>query len=211
MLAGVARTRCCEPLNLRKVSPVMRVLAYCLLIVGAAMVAAGCGGPDEPQTRLTAACERQLEEVAERAEEGDTPTAKSTQEHLDETTLIQCTGQRTRIVPADEATTEEGPAKDGETPPAEGGEQSPEAEEPEPVELDPAARELFASTCGGCHALSDADTNGAVGPNLDDTTLDAAAIAALIASGKGAMPPGLLQGGDADSVATYVAGAAAAE
>jgi mono/diheme cytochrome c family protein len=29
-------------------------------------------------------------------------------------------------------------------------------------------KDLFTSACGGCHALADAGTNGAVGPNLDD-------------------------------------------
>jgi mono/diheme cytochrome c family protein len=29
-------------------------------------------------------------------------------------------------------------------------------------------KQLFAKSCGGCHALADAATVGAVGPNLDD-------------------------------------------
>ncbi|MCW2926505.1 MAG: cytochrome c class, partial [Thermoleophilia bacterium] len=76
--------------------------------------------------------------------------------------------------------------------------------------LDPKARELFASTCGGCHTLSDAGTNGAVGPNLDETTMDAAAVLSQIDKGAGAMPADLLKGEDAESVANYVAGAAGA-
>ena len=71
-----------------------------------------------------------------------------------------------------------------------------------------AARDTFAASCGGCHALSDAGTNGAVGPNLDSTKMDADQIEQQILNGGGAMPPGLLQGDDAAAVAQYVAGAA---
>jgi cytochrome c551 len=71
------------------------------------------------------------------------------------------------------------------------------------------AKATFATTCGGCHMLSDAGTTGAVGPDLDKTTLDAAGISALIASGRGAMPPNLLEGAEADAVSEYVAAQAA--
>ena len=37
-------------------------------------------------------------------------------------------------------------------------------------------RAVFTETCGSCHTLSAADTSGAVGPNLDDTSLGAADI-----------------------------------
>jgi mono/diheme cytochrome c family protein len=47
---------------------------------------------------------------------------------------------------------------------------------------------LFTDTCGSCHTLSAAGTSGQVGPNLDDTSLDAAAIAATVRDGSGAMP-----------------------
>jgi hypothetical protein len=53
-----------------------------------------------------------------------------------------------------------------------------------------AAIALFdTSGCAGCHTLSVADASGAVGPNLDDTSLSADQIEAKIRSGGGAMPP----------------------
>lgn len=70
-------------------------------------------------------------------------------------------------------------------------------------------KSLFEGTCGGCHTLTDAGTTGSVGPNLDDTKLDAAGIEAMIASGGGAMPPALLDGDKATAVAEYVAAQAA--
>ncbi len=53
-----------------------------------------------------------------------------------------------------------------------------------------AAITLFDSSgCAGCHTLSVADASGAVGPNLDTTSLSKAEIEAQIRSGGGAMPP----------------------
>jgi cytochrome c551 len=213
--ASVRATR----VQTRKVQLHMRLSALTTtLLVAAALFIAGCGGPKNSGAELAAACERQIEQIMEAEEESDTPTAKSTQERLDDITLVECAGQRTRVVSADAAADEadadsdadadEEPA-DEEEPPAEEEPDAVEEPEPEPVVLDPAARSLFESSCGGCHALSDAGTNGAVGPNLDGTSLDAEAIAAVIANGQGAMPPGLLEGDDATSVAEYVAGAAA--
>jgi cytochrome c551 len=74
--------------------------------------------------------------------------------------------------------------------------------------LDPKARTMFASTCGSCHTLADAKTTGAVGPNLDELMPDEDRVRSQIDSGGGGMPPGLLSGDDADSVAAYVAAAA---
>jgi len=52
-----------------------------------------------------------------------------------------------------------------------------------------AAITLFDSSgCAGCHTLSVADASGAVGPNLDTTSLSKAEIEAQIKSGGGAMP-----------------------
>lgn len=52
-----------------------------------------------------------------------------------------------------------------------------------------AAITLFDSSgCAGCHTLSVADASGAVGPNLDDTSLSTDQIEAQIRSGGGAMP-----------------------
>lgn len=66
----------------------------------------------------------------------------------------------------------------------------------------------FASTCGGCHTLSDAGTNGEVGPNLDELKPDAQRVQSAIKQGPGVMPENLLQGAEAKAVADYVAQAA---
>lgn len=42
--------------------------------------------------------------------------------------------------------------------------------------------------CGGCHTLSAAGATGAVGPNLDETTLSEEEIAAIVAEGRNQMP-----------------------
>ena len=77
-----------------------------------------------------------------------------------------------------------------------------------PTETAANGKEAFARTCGGCHTLADAGTNGQVGPNLDDVKPDAAQVKSAIADGPGAMPQNLVTGPDADAVAEYVAGAA---
>ena len=75
---------------------------------------------------------------------------------------------------------------------------------------DEQAVQLFTANCGSCHTLSAAGTSGAIGPNLDQTSLDVAGVAAAIENGgltgSGAMPAGLLEGGDAELVADLVAG-----
>jgi cytochrome c551 len=65
--------------------------------------------------------------------------------------------------------------------------------------------QLFGSTCGGCHTLSAADTQGTVGPNLDDAAPSRDEVLSAIESGPGAMPANLLQGPDAETVADFVA------
>lgn len=186
-----------------------------LLLIAAAFIA-GCGGPDDPDARMAEACDRQIEEVEAEASEGNTPTAESTEERLSKITLVECAGQDIAVAAGDAAEDESEADEEGDTDttseedaaeeeaPAEGDEA-----DAAPAELDPAARSLFASTCGSCHTLSDADTSGAVGPVLDDTELDADGVADVIENGRGAMPAGLLEGEDAASVAEYVAGAAA--
>ena len=66
-------------------------------------------------------------------------------------------------------------------------------------------KETFATTCGGCHTLKAAGTDGQVGPNLDDLKPDAATVRAAIKNGPSVMPENLLQGAEADQVAQYVA------
>jgi len=73
---------------------------------------------------------------------------------------------------------------------------------------DTAGAELFASTCGSCHALKSAGTTGSVGPDLDKLRPDGARVLNAIeqgGAGSGTMPPGLLQGEDAKLVSDYVA------
>jgi len=70
-------------------------------------------------------------------------------------------------------------------------------------------QEIFRQSCAGCHTLADAGATGSVGPNLDDTRLDEAGIAAMVRSGGGGMPSfgGTLQPEQIDEVAAYVAAA----
>lgn len=65
--------------------------------------------------------------------------------------------------------------------------------------------ETFATTCGGCHTLKAAGTNGQVGPNLDQLKPDAETVKDAIKRGPSVMPENLLKGAEADEVAQYVA------
>jgi cytochrome c6 len=67
---------------------------------------------------------------------------------------------------------------------------------------------VFTDTCGSCHTLSAAGTSGTVGPNLDDTSLDAAAIEAVVREGPGGMPAfgEQLSDDEITAVAEFVAG-----
>jgi mono/diheme cytochrome c family protein len=72
----------------------------------------------------------------------------------------------------------------------------------------PAAAQQFATSCGGCHTLAAANTMGTVGPNLDQTAPSKAQVLSAIQKGglgSGTMPPGLLQGTEAEQVSDYVA------
>lgn len=67
--------------------------------------------------------------------------------------------------------------------------------------------EAFKTTCGGCHTLSAAGTNGAAGPNLDMVKPDDALVVTAIengGSGSGSMPKDLLKGKEAEEVAKFV-------
>jgi mono/diheme cytochrome c family protein len=66
----------------------------------------------------------------------------------------------------------------------------------------------FSASCGSCHALAAAGTTATIGPDLDDLQPDAAMVLAAIengGAGSGAMPAGLLSGGEAQQVADFVA------
>ncbi|HSK17142.1 MAG TPA: cytochrome c [Gaiellaceae bacterium] len=91
---------------------------------------------------------------------------------------------------------------EGQTPTGGGSDEEPD------VEGDAAAgREIYlAQGCGSCHALADAGTSGAVGPSLDDSSVDVAAAAQQIRAGGGGMPAyeGQLSEEEIANVATYV-------
>ena len=61
---------------------------------------------------------------------------------------------------------------------------------------------IFVASCAGCHG---ADATGGVGPALRGSGLGAAEVEAVVASGRGAMPAGLVSGQDAADVAAHVA------
>src|SRR5688500_15916895 len=65
--------------------------------------------------------------------------------------------------------------------------------------------QLFNATCGGCHTLAAADTEGVVGPDLDEEKPDEQTVLDAVEEGPGAMPANLLKGEDAQAVATFVA------
>ena len=47
---------------------------------------------------------------------------------------------------------------------------------------------IFTSSCGGCHVLADAGTEGTVGPNLDQSMPPKALVVDRVTNGQGAMP-----------------------
>jgi mono/diheme cytochrome c family protein len=69
-----------------------------------------------------------------------------------------------------------------------------------------AGKAIFTQTCSSCHTLADAGATGQVGPDLDKTSLDLAAIIAKVTKGGGGMPTfgGTLPPGDIKNVASYV-------
>jgi mono/diheme cytochrome c family protein len=88
-------------------------------------------------------------------------------------------------------------AQEGDEAEAEGGEVATEtqAADTEPQEGgqtpgDPeAGAEVFTSAgCGGCHALEEAGSSGAVGPNLDESQPDRRLVVDRVTNGKGLMP-----------------------
>ncbi len=67
-------------------------------------------------------------------------------------------------------------------------------------------RDLFRQTCSSCHSLAANNARGVTGPNLDEigTVTKARVLSAIQRGGTGQkrMPAGLLQGDDAQAVAT---------
>ena len=66
---------------------------------------------------------------------------------------------------------------------------------------------LFQSNCGSCHVLAAADTNGTVGPNLDELKPQQQAAQKQIENGGGGMPPfnGQLSDEQIQALAKFVA------
>lgn len=93
---------------------------------------------------------------------------------------------------------------EGDTTPA--TEETTTATEDTTDETAAAGEEIFIDTCGSCHTLSAAGTTGAVGPSLDDTTLDVAAVEEQVRNGGGGMPAfeGQLSDEEISVVAAYV-------
>ena len=79
----------------------------------------------------------------------------------------------------------------------------------EPTSTEELGKELFIQNCKSCHTLAAVQAHGVTGPNLDDLApLDKQRVLNAIkrgGTGTGRMPPGLLEGEDANAVATYVA------
>ena len=65
-------------------------------------------------------------------------------------------------------------------------------------------RELFAARCGSCHTLKSAGTSGQIGPSFDEFKVTRPIVLAAIKEGPGAMPSDLIQGADAQKVATFL-------
>jgi len=61
---------------------------------------------------------------------------------------------------------------------------------------------VYAATCAGCHA---ADASGRVGPALRGSGLTADDVEAVVTTGRGTMPAGLVSGPELADVAAYVA------
>ena len=116
------------------------------------------------------------------ADDDDSPAAAETQ------TTEETTSEGTTT---EAATTE---ATETETGGGEGGE-----------DADGAA--VFASAgCGGCHTFGPANSNGTVGPNLNEIDLSKVEIAQQVRNGGGGMPPfgDSLSDAEIDAVADYV-------
>lgn len=71
-------------------------------------------------------------------------------------------------------------------------------------------KSIFTATCGACHALTDAGTSGAVGPNLDESRPSRELVVDRVTNGKGAMPSfaDSLDRAQIEAVAEYVSSAA---
>ena len=82
----------------------------------------------------------------------------------------------------------------------------------EPTQTQELGKQLFIQNCKSCHTLAAVQAHGVTGPNLDVLGgIDKQRVLNAIkrgGTGSGRMPPGLLEGEDANAVATYVAAVA---
>jgi mono/diheme cytochrome c family protein len=73
-------------------------------------------------------------------------------------------------------------------------------------------KRLFRETCASCHSLAAVNARGVTGPNLDKigvvTKQRVLSAIRIGGTGQGRMPSGLLEGTDADEVATFVSAVA---
>ena len=68
---------------------------------------------------------------------------------------------------------------------------------------DPArGRQLFASTCAGCHGAN--GSGGGIGPKLAGSGLSLGVVKATIDAGNSVMPAGLVKGADEEDVLAYL-------
>jgi mono/diheme cytochrome c family protein len=79
----------------------------------------------------------------------------------------------------------------------------------EPTATEETGKQLFIQNCKSCHTLAAVQAHGVTGPDLDELApLDKERVLNAIergGTGTGRMPPALLEGVDAEAVATYVA------
>lgn len=175
-----------------RASQLLALVAACL---GLAFGLAACGGDDDSDTASV-----QLTELARDPQNGASPGRPSDG----------------RLAGADDsASADAPPSTAGGEDAGDGGDDDASAEEAPAEESDAGSANaegeaIFAQSCAGCHTLAAAGASGTVGPNLDDTSLDQAAIAEKIRAGGGGMPSfgGQLEQTQIDAVAEYVAGAA---
>jgi mono/diheme cytochrome c family protein len=83
-------------------------------------------------------------------------------------------------------------------------------EETGTTEAAAAGKQVFTQNCASCHTLSDAGSEGQVGPNLDDVKPSESKVESQVRQGGGAMPAfeGQLSDAQIKAVAAYVASAA---
>jgi len=81
-----------------------------------------------------------------------------------------------------------------------------------PTAKEQIGKDLFIQNCKSCHTLEAVQAHGVIGPNLDKLGgIDKQRVLNAIkrgGTGSGRMPPGLLEGEDADAAAAYVASVA---